>query len=68
MKDICKLYHDANDLATKGERVVSTDELSGVQAVERAQPGLPMAPGKVQRVEFEYVRHGTCTFIVPDSW
>lgn len=43
--------------------MVSTDELSGVQAVERAQPGLPMAPGKVQRVEFEYVRHGTCTFI-----
>jgi hypothetical protein len=43
--------------------VVSTDELTGVQALERAQPGLPMAPGKVQRIEFEYVRHGTCTFI-----
>jgi transposase len=44
--------------------VVSTDELSGVQALERKHPGLPMVPGKVQRIEFEYVRHGTCTFIL----
>jgi putative transposase len=60
---ICKLYREAPALATKGERVISTDEMTGVQALERAEPGLPMAPGKVQRVEFEYIRHGTCTFI-----
>jgi transposase len=43
--------------------VISSDELSGVQALERKHPGLPMAPGKVERIEFEYIRHGTCTFI-----
>jgi DDE superfamily endonuclease len=44
--------------------VVSTDELTGVQALERAHPGLPMVPGKVERREFEYIRRGTTSFIV----
>jgi transposase len=43
---------------------VSTDELTGVQALERAAPGRPMAPGHVERREFEYVRHGTRTFLI----
>lgn len=43
---------------------MSTDELTGVQALERKHPGLPMAPGKVERIEFEYIRHGTCSFIL----
>lgn len=43
--------------------MISNDELSGVQVLERKHPGLPMAPGKVERIEFEYIRHGTCTFI-----
>ncbi len=42
---------------------MSSDELTGVQALERKHPGLPMAPSRVERIEFEYVRHGTCTFI-----
>lgn len=44
--------------------MVSTDELTGVQALERTHPGLPLAPGKVERREFEYVRHGTQSFII----
>ncbi len=32
--------------------------------LERLHPGLPMAPGKVERREFEYVRHGTRAFIL----
>ncbi len=44
--------------------MVSTDELTGVQALERKHPGLPLAPGKVERREFEYMRHGTRTFIL----
>jgi len=63
INDICELYRQAPDLAEQGERVISNDELTGVQALERKHPGLPMAPGKVERIEFEYVRHGTCTFI-----
>ena len=58
------LYRAAPQLAERGERIVSTDELTGVQALERKHPGLPLAPGKVERREFEYIRHGTTTFIL----
>jgi hypothetical protein len=44
--------------------VISNDELSGVQALERKHPGLPLRPGHVERREFEYIRHGTLSFIV----
>jgi transposase len=43
---------------------MSTDELTGVQALERKHPGLPLAPGKVERREFESMRHGTRAFIL----
>jgi len=58
------LYQQAPALADAGERVVSTDELTGVQALERRHRGLPMAPGHVERREFEYRRHGTSSFIL----
>ena len=61
--EACDVYHLAPERHEQGERTVSTDELSGVQALERKHPGLPMAPGKVERREFEYVRHGTATFL-----
>ena len=64
IEDINGLYRQAPELARQGERAVSTDEMSGVQALERTQPGLPMRPGKVERREYEYIRHGTQTFIV----
>lgn len=64
VSDICTLYRDAPALAAQGERVLSTDELTGVPAVERKHPGLPLTPGKVERREFEYIRHGTCSFIL----
>jgi transposase len=60
----CQVYQQAPEVAKQGERTMSTDELTGVQALERKHPGLPLAPGKVQRREFEYLRHGTRTFIV----
>ena len=58
------LYHAAPTLAAAGERILSTDELTGVQALERKPPGLPLAPGKVERRAFAYIRHGTTTFIL----
>ena len=64
MADVCALYEAAPALAAAGERILSTDELTGVQALERKHPGLPLAPGRVERREFEYVRHGTVTFIL----
>lgn len=44
--------------------MLSTDELTGMQALERKHPGLPLAPGKVERREYEYIRHGTLCFII----
>ena len=64
MEDICRLYRHAPALVAQGERVLSTDELTGVQALERKHPGLPLASGKVERREFEYIRHGTRSFIL----
>ena len=61
---ICTVYHEAPARAEQGERTVSTDELTGVQALERKHPSLPLAPGKVERREFEYIRHGTCSCIL----
>ena len=61
---MCEVYQQAADRYDHGERTVSTDELTGVQALERKHPGLPMAPGKVERREFEYIRHGTLSFIL----
>jgi hypothetical protein len=58
------LYRQAPELAQKSERVLSTDELSGVQALERKHPKLPLVPGKVERQEFEYKRHGTQCFMI----
>jgi transposase len=61
---ICQLYRQAPELDKEGERTMSTDELTGVQALERKHAALPLAPGKVERREFEYIRHGTRAFIV----
>jgi len=62
--EVNSLYRAAPALTACGERVMSSDELTGVQALERKHPGLPPLPGKVERREFAYVRHGTRTFIV----
>jgi transposase len=64
VEDICTLYQDAPELAQQGERVLSTDEMTGVQALERKASNLPLRPGMVERREFEYIRHGTHTFIL----
>ena len=50
-------------LSTLGVHVISCDEMTGIQALERAAPTQPMRPGQVERVEFEYVRHGTLSLI-----
>jgi len=62
--DVNDLYQRATELARQGERIISNDELTGVQALERKHPGLPLCPGKVERREYEYIRHGTLTFII----
>lgn len=52
---ICDLYK------TKPENsiVLSIDEKSGIQAIERKNKGSPAKRGQLYREEFEYIRHGT---------
>lgn len=38
--------------------------MTGVQALERKHPDLPMQPGHVLRREFEYIRHGTLSWFI----
>jgi hypothetical protein len=59
--DICTLYRQAPQ--RKDELVMSTDEMTGIQALERIAPDLPMSAGKPVATEFEYRRHGTQTLI-----
>ena len=61
---MCDVYRAAPARAGRGERTLSTDEMTGVQALDRAAPGLPARPGRVARREFEYVRHGTRSFMI----
>jgi len=60
--DVCGVYRRAIE-AKETVRTVSVDEMTGIQALERIAPSLPMQPGKVERREFEYVRHGTQALI-----
>jgi len=60
--DICAVYKAALG-ADETHRIVSIDEKTGIQALERIAPDQPMVPGKVERHEFEYRRHGTQALI-----
>lgn len=63
VKPICDIYHQAQSLHEQGVHVVSCDEKTGIQAVEREAPTKPMKPGLVERQEFNYIRHGTLALI-----
>ena len=60
--DICEVYKAAAG-ADDTHRTISIDEMTGIQALERIAPGLPMVSGKVERREFEYRRNGTQALI-----
>jgi transposase len=57
--DVCGLYLRALSLYGRGELVVSVDEKTGIQALERLHATRTARPGDIERREFEYVRHGT---------
>jgi transposase len=50
-------------LEALGCHVASSDEMTGIQALERAAPTQPMRPGCPERREHEYIRHGTLSLI-----
>jgi transposase len=53
--DVVGLYHHPPEQAV----VLCVDEKSGIQALDRSQPVLPMMPGVPERRSHDYVRHGT---------
>ena len=55
--DIVGLYLDPPAHAV----VLSIDEKSQIQALDRTQPGLPLKPGRCGTMTHDYKRHGTTT-------
>ena len=61
---VCDTYLEAPALEKDhGTHTISTDEMTGLQALERTAPSQPMTYGRPERIEFEYTRHGTLTLI-----
>src|SRR3954463_3191878 len=57
LRDIVGLYVDPPAHAV----VLSVDEKSQIQALDRTQPGLPMKKGRMGTMTHDYKRHGTTT-------
>ncbi len=57
LRDVVGLYLDPPEHAV----VLSVDEKSQIQALDRTQPGLPLKPGKAGTMTHDYKRHGTTT-------
>ncbi len=57
LTDIVGLYMDPPTRAV----VLSIDEKSQIQALDRTQPGLPIKPGRCGTMTHDYKRHGTTT-------
>jgi transposase len=54
VRDVVGVYLNPPDKAV----VVCVDEKTGIQALDRTQPSLPMRPGQVERRTHDYKRHG----------
>src|SRR5215210_5740417 len=59
VRRVCEHYAKALAWHQEGDHLVSIDEKTGIQALQRLHPALPMRPGLLERQEHEYVRHGT---------
>ena len=57
VEDVVGLYVDPPEHAV----VLSIDEKSQIQALDRTQPGLPMKPGRLGTMTHDYKRNGTTT-------
>lgn len=61
--DICSLSLQALRFFEHGRVVVCTDEQTGMQILQRKYPTQPIAPGKPEKREHEYIRHGVRALI-----
>ena len=56
-------FPDSERVKENPIHVISIDEKTGIQALEREQQSAPLSKGGHQRTEFEYIRHGTTCLI-----
>jgi hypothetical protein len=64
VKAVCDTYRAAPELErTRHTHTVCVDEMTGLQALERNAPTLPMIAGKRALIEFEHTRNGTLCLI-----
>jgi hypothetical protein len=66
---ICQLYLHALRCYQEGRLVICADEKTGMQILQRRYPTQPVQPGKPEKREHEYIRHGVrallASFVVP---
>lgn len=60
---ICTLYLNAQRAFAEGRMLICTDEKTGMQILQRKYPTQPMEPGKPEKREHEYIRHGVRALI-----
>lgn len=60
MRDVVGLYLKALAIYREGEIVLSVDEKTSIQALQRKHPMIPGKAGSIALIEHEYTRHGTC--------
>ena len=63
IESICALYLEAAQLTGADTEVYSTDEMTGVQALEHKYADKLVRLGSPALHEFEYIRHGTTSLI-----
>src|SRR4030065_1355826 len=56
-------YERIESLWQRGEVLLAADEKPNLQVLERVYPKQPMRPGQIERVEFDYDRHGTINLL-----
>ena len=68
-QDICQLSLQALRFYHEGRLVICADEKTGMQMLQRRSPTQPIQPGKPEKREHEYIRHGVrallASFVVP---
>ena len=64
---VCQFILDSVLRKHPNRHVISIDEKTGIQAIERAKSAAPKSKGAHQRVEYEYIRHGTTTLIAANN-
>jgi hypothetical protein len=68
-RDICQLYVQTPYFYQQGRLVICCDEKTGMQILQRKHPTRLAVPGKPEKREHEYIRHGAraliASFLVP---